>query len=131
MWRVEDMWRDRTPDTFRNSSASAHALSAIAGCAHEARYTAAGMSVLGGGGRLADRKRPEHRDSLTEDDTARAAVPKRVTGIAGLAEGDIREAVSDLETHSASCWHGSHKAALRAKKEFAQRMAVMPRGIRR
>ena len=76
------MWTGRTPDTFHVSVASAHALTATAGCAHETRYTAVEMSDLGAGEALRDRQKPDHRDSLTEEDTARAAVHKTRTGIA-------------------------------------------------
>lgn len=87
------MWRDRTPDTFHDSAASAHALTANAGCAHETRYTAVEMSDLGAGEVLRDRDIPDNRDSLTEEDTARAAVHKTRTGIARhLARSGFREA---------------------------------------
>lgn len=38
--------------------------------------------MLGGGGIPAVRNTPDNRDSLTEEDTARAAVKQRVSGIA-------------------------------------------------
>ena len=54
------------------------------------------MNVLGGGGTPAVRNTPENRDSLTEEDTARAAVHKRVSGIARHMAGvPFREAESD------------------------------------
>lgn len=53
------------------------------------------MNVLGGGGIPADRNTPDYRDSLTEEDTARAAVKQRVSGIARhLAGVRHREAES-------------------------------------
>lgn len=73
----------------------------MAGCVHEARYTAVEMNVLGGGGTPADRKRPEHRDSLTEEDTVHAAVHKRVSGFARpIAKGRHREAANEPDAQS-------------------------------
>ncbi len=60
-----------------------------------------GDERLGGGGSLAGRHRPEHRDSLTEEDTARAAVHKRVSGIARpVARGRHREAANEPDARS-------------------------------
>jgi hypothetical protein len=59
-----------------------------------------------------DRHRPDHRDSLTEEDTARAAVQKTRTGIARqLARGRDTAKRNRLRGAQASCWQGSHEAA--------------------
>lgn len=58
----EDKWRPGHRTLYERSCKSEHALSAIdAGCTQEARYTAADVSVLGGGGNHATGKGPVSR----------------------------------------------------------------------
>lgn len=63
MGRNEDMW---TPDNGQSTRPRLRLLTPFqhgAGCVQEARYTAADMNVLGGGGSLANRS-DRCRDSL-------------------------------------------------------------------
>jgi hypothetical protein len=105
---------------FASSSAFAHALSAIAGCVHEAQYTAVEMNVLGGGGTPADRKRPEHRDSLTEEDTARGRTQTRIRYCPAHSEGtspQSGERTRHAKRHAGRVATKLHQAELSAQRD--------------
>jgi hypothetical protein len=117
------MWR---PDTGHSATvlfASVRALSAHdAGCTQEARYTAADMSVLWGGGTPAGRcDTGVPAIPWTEDRTVGAAVTQmRNRNCQAISPVTLIPHGGRTETREASGWQGSHKAAWRGRSH-AQR----------